>query len=177
MNTFNKTHFINPAIRNLIAVPAVPVITYFGLGTSYNFISFYKIKLANIVFFSTTHICLTDIPSDEKNSEELSVDERVKRELETNPKQVEAVLKEADKELELTKAKHDIIKCKEELASMESKSIPERIAYTNDMIAGDRAYKDVTVTPENVDEIMKEIGDQFEEFEKEISEDLDNDFD
>jgi hypothetical protein len=78
--------------------------------------------------------------------------------------------------LDLTKAKHDIIKCKEELASMESKSIPEKIAYTKDMIAGDRAYKDVTVTPENVDGIMKEIGNQYEEFEKEISEDLDYDF-
>jgi hypothetical protein len=64
MNIFNKTHYNSPVIvsRNLI-----PLTNSFSLKST-SFTSFYNIQLVNVVFFSTTSICLIDIPSNEQNS-------------------------------------------------------------------------------------------------------------
>jgi hypothetical protein len=96
--------------------------------------------------FHTTARCLMDTSSDGQGEEPDSLDDE-------NSEEYKAV----EERFEAQRARDEIIRCKEELASMSDASTSEKMEYTIGMISGDMRYDESDITPESVDEVMNEL--------------------
>ena len=109
--------------------------------------------------FSTTARRLTDTPGDGQEP----LDDETSEEYKT-----------VEERFEAERARDEIVRCKEELASMENKSTAEKIVYTRGMITGDMKYEGTPITRESVDGVMRELMGDLEIAEEEAIENIED---
>jgi ubiquinol-cytochrome c reductase cytochrome b subunit len=156
-NSLGELNNSNSELKYLNKFPGELSLEFYPVNLFNGHIGLSGLEIGGKRSFSTTSRRLTDAPGDGQDP----LDDETSEEY-----------KAVEDRFEAQRAKDEIIRCKEELASMGDKSTSEKIQYTQGMITGDMRYEDIPVTPESVNGIMNDLMNDLEIAEQEAEDNI-----